>query len=82
MKHWQIPAFGIEFLALVEKDSPQPGPGQGLHIRIHAISLNYRDLMVVQGRYNPRLAMPCVPCSDGAGEVLAVGPGVTQWKLR
>jgi NADPH:quinone reductase-like Zn-dependent oxidoreductase len=79
LKQWQIPAFGIDSLELVEKESAQPGPGQ-VQIRIHAISLNYRDLMVVQGRYNPRLAMPRVPCSDGAGEVIAVGAGVTQWK--
>ena len=79
MKQWQISAFGLEFLNLIEKDSDQPGPGQ-VQVGIRAISLNYRDLMVVQGRYNPRLAMPRVPCSDGAGEVLAVGSGVTQWK--
>ena len=79
MKQWQISAFGLEFLNLIEKDSTPPGPGQ-VQVGIRAISLNYRDLMVVQGRYNPRLAMPRVPCSDGAGEVLAVGPGVTQWK--
>jgi NADPH:quinone reductase-like Zn-dependent oxidoreductase len=79
VKQWQIPAFGIESLALTEKESVPPEPGQ-VQVRIRAISLNYRDLMVVQGRYNPRLAMPRVPCSDGAGEVLAVGAGVTQWK--
>jgi NADPH:quinone reductase-like Zn-dependent oxidoreductase len=79
LKQWQIPAFGLESLTLVEKDSLPAGPGQ-VQVRIHAISLNYRDLMVVQGRYNPRLAMPRVPCSDGAGEVVAVGPGVTQWR--
>lgn len=79
MKQWQIPAFGLESLALIEKELPQPGPGQ-VQVRIHAISLNYRDLMVVQGRYNPRLALPRVPCSDGAGEVVTVGEGVTQWR--
>lgn len=79
MQQWQIPAFGIDSLVLVEKDSPAPGPGQVL-VRIHAVSLNYRDLMVVEGRYNPRLAMPRVPCSDGAGEVIAVGAEVAQWK--
>src|ERR1700676_4914729 len=79
VRQWQIPSFGIEALQLIEKDSPQPGPGQVL-VRVHAISLNYRDLMVVQGRYNPKLAMPRVPCSDGAGDVVAVGEGVTQWK--
>jgi NADPH:quinone reductase-like Zn-dependent oxidoreductase len=79
MQQWQISAFGIDKLELVEKETPQPSLGQVL-VRIHAISLNYRDLMVVQGRYNPRLAMPRVPCSDGAGVVAAVSAGVTQWK--
>lgn len=79
MQQWQIPAFGLESLTLVDKPSPQPGPGQVL-IRIYAISLNYRDLMVVKGLYDPRLKMPRVPCSDGAGEVLAIGEGVTQWQ--
>jgi NADPH:quinone reductase-like Zn-dependent oxidoreductase len=76
---WQIPAFGIDKLELIEKETVQPSLGQVL-VHIHAISLNYRDLMVVQGHYNPRLALPRVPCSDGAGEVVAVGAGVTQWK--
>ena len=79
MRQWQVPAFGIDSMVLVERDSTQPGAGQ-VKVRVHAISLNYRDLMVVQGRYNPKLKMPRVPCSDGAGEVLAVGAGVTQWK--
>jgi NADPH:quinone reductase-like Zn-dependent oxidoreductase len=80
MRQWQVPAFGIDSLELVEKESFPPGPGQVL-VRVRAVSLNYRDLMVVQGRYNPRLKMPRAPCSDGAGEVTAVGQGVTQWKL-
>jgi NADPH:quinone reductase-like Zn-dependent oxidoreductase len=79
LKQWQIPAFGIDSLTQVEKDLKQPAAGQVL-VRIHAISLNYRDLMVVQGRYNPKLSMPRVPCSDGAGEVIAAGAGVTEWK--
>ena len=79
MQQWQIPAFGIDSLALVEQDVPAPGPGQ-VKVSVKAVSLNYRDLMVVQGRYNPKLAMPRVPCSDGAGEITAVGAGVTQWK--
>jgi NADPH:quinone reductase-like Zn-dependent oxidoreductase len=79
VQQWQIPAFGIESLTLVEKPTAQPGPGQVL-VRIHAISLNYRDLMVVKGLYNPKLKLPRVPCSDGAGEVIAIGPGVTEWQ--
>ncbi|MFC5861663.1 NAD(P)-dependent alcohol dehydrogenase [Acidicapsa dinghuensis] len=79
VQQWQISSFGIDSLTLVERDSPAPGSGR-VKIRVHAVSLNYRDLMVVQGLYNPKLALPRVPCSDGAGEVIAVGDGVTQWK--
>jgi NADPH:quinone reductase-like Zn-dependent oxidoreductase len=49
-------------------------------VRIHAISINYRDLLMVKGLYNPKMKLPRVPCSDGAGEIAAVGEGVTQWK--
>jgi len=64
---------------LIEKAAAEAGPGQVL-VRVHAVSLNFRDLMVVQGRYNPKMKLPRVPCSDGAGEVVAVGAGVTEWK--
>jgi len=79
MQQWQIPAFGIDSLQLVDKHSAEPGPGQ-VHVRVRANSLNFRDLMLVKGLYNPKLALPRVPCSDGAGDVIAVGAGVTQWK--
>jgi NADPH:quinone reductase-like Zn-dependent oxidoreductase len=49
-------------------------------ISVKAISLNYRDLMVVKGLYNPKLKLPRIPCSDGAGEISAVGEGVTAWR--
>ena len=79
MHVWQISSFGIESLEFVERPDPQPGPGQ-VAVRVHAISFNYRDLMMVKGVYNPKLKLPRIPCSDGAGEVVAVGAGVTQWK--
>ena len=47
-------------------------------MRVHSVSLNYRDLMMVKGYYNPRMALPRIPCSDGAGEVMEVGEGVTD----
>jgi NADPH:quinone reductase-like Zn-dependent oxidoreductase len=50
-------------------------------VRVHAVSLNYRDLMTVKGTYNPRLALPRIPLSDGAGEVAAVGAGVTRFAV-
>jgi NADPH:quinone reductase-like Zn-dependent oxidoreductase len=79
MKVWQISSFGVEKLEFTDRPTPEPGPGQVL-VKIHAISLNFRDLMMVRGVYNPKLKLPRIPCSDGAGEVTAVGPGVTQSK--
>jgi NADPH:quinone reductase-like Zn-dependent oxidoreductase len=79
MQAWRIPSFGIDRLELVTLPDPQPGRGEVL-IRVHAVSLNFRDLMVVLGRYNPKMHLPRVPASDGAGEVVAVGEGVTRVK--
>jgi NADPH:quinone reductase-like Zn-dependent oxidoreductase len=79
MHVWQISSFGIDFLEYAERPNPEPGPGQVL-VRVHAISLNFRDLMMIKGLYNPKLKLPRIPCSDGAGEVVAVGAGVTQWR--
>jgi NADPH:quinone reductase-like Zn-dependent oxidoreductase len=80
MRVWQVPSFGIDSLDLVERPDPQPGPAEVL-VKIHAVSLNYRDLMMVKGSYNPKLKLPRIPCSDGAGEVAAIGDGVTEWKI-
>lgn len=80
MKAYEIEQFGIENLRIVERDEPVPGVGEVL-VRLRAASLNYRDLMVVTGTYNPRMKVPAVPFSDGAGEVAAVGSGVTKWKV-
>jgi NADPH:quinone reductase-like Zn-dependent oxidoreductase len=80
MKAFEIQQFGIENLSLVERDEPTPAYGQVL-VKIHAASLNYRDLMMVQGRYNPKAKLPAVPFSDGAGEVVAVGENVTRWQV-
>jgi NADPH:quinone reductase-like Zn-dependent oxidoreductase len=70
---------GIDSLELKEKDVPRPGVGQVL-VRMKAASLNYRDLMVIGGGYSPNLPLPLVPLSDGAGEVLETGEGITRWK--
>ncbi len=69
-------SFGLDSLQIGERPDREPGPGE-LRVRLAAASLNYRDLLMVQGHYNPRQPLPLVPCSDGAGTVEAVGPGVT-----
>jgi NADPH:quinone reductase-like Zn-dependent oxidoreductase len=73
------PGFGFDNLKLVDRAEPKAGPGQVL-VAMKAWSLNYRDLLVVTGAYNPKLKLPMTPLSDGAGEVVAVGPGVTRFK--
>lgn len=78
MKVWEIAErFGLENLRTTERAGPEPGAGQVL-IRVRACALNYRDLMMVRGEYNPRQPLPLVPVSDGVGEVIAVGEGVTR----
>jgi NADPH:quinone reductase-like Zn-dependent oxidoreductase len=79
MHVWQITTFGVDSLEFTEQPIPEPGPGEVL-VKIHAISFNYRDLMMVKGLYNPKLKLPRIPCSDGTGKVAAVGEGVTAWK--
>src|ERR1700682_2320753 len=71
--------FGIDNLTLTERPEPRPGVGQVL-VKLRALSLNYRDLLVVKGLYNPTLRLPMIPVSDGVGEVVAVGDGVTRVK--
>lgn len=80
MRAYEIQEFGIDKLALVERDTPEPGPNEVL-VRMRAASLNYRDMMVVSGTYNPRMKLPAIPFSDGAGEVVAVGDAVSKWKI-
>jgi NADPH:quinone reductase-like Zn-dependent oxidoreductase len=80
MKAFQIHAQpGPDGLRLVDLPDPAPGPGQVL-VRVRANALNYRDLMVADGRYG-QAKLPLVPLSDGAGEIAAVGAGVTRWKV-
>ncbi len=80
MKAYEINEFGIENLTLTERDEPKPQANEVL-VKFHAASLNYRDLMMVKGFYNPKLKTPLVPLSDGAGEVISVGEAVTKWKI-
>jgi NADPH:quinone reductase-like Zn-dependent oxidoreductase len=77
MKAVVLESFGN--LAL--RDLPVPGPAAGqVLVRIRAASLNYRDLLMVKGGYGSLARPPFVPVSDGAGEIVEIGPGVTRVK--
>jgi len=81
MKVWEIAGqFGLENLRLTEAPEPVPGHGQ-VKLRMLAASINYRDLVVVEGNYGRAIRPPVVPMSDGVGEVVALGPGVSQLRL-
>lgn len=72
--------FGLDNVKLVDRPDPVAGPGQVV-VAMKAASLNYRDLLVARGQYNPRMPLPRVLGSDGAGVVEAVGAGVTTLKV-
>jgi len=80
MRAYEIRSFGLEHLTAFERPEPEPGPYQ-VRVRVRAASLNYRDLLMVRGLYNPKQKLPLIPCSDGAGVVEAVGPEVRRVKV-
>ncbi|ABC80520.1 zinc-dependent alcohol dehydrogenase family protein [Anaeromyxobacter dehalogenans] len=78
MKAWIIDGkFGLDALRVAERETPRPRAGEVL-VRVRAASLNSRDLGVVEGFYFPAQPLPLTPGSDAAGEVAAVGEGVTR----
>jgi NADPH:quinone reductase-like Zn-dependent oxidoreductase len=80
MKAWRFTeSFGMENLRLEELPEPRPKAGEAV-VRVRACSLNYRDLVVARGGYGRAVLPPLTPLSDGAGEVVAVGEGVTRVK--
>ena len=81
MKAYRFNSFGsLDELQVREEPDPQPQRGEVL-VRVHAVSLNFRDIAILRGRY-PRKAVPgLIPASDAAGEVVAVGEGVTAFKV-
>jgi len=80
MKAWQLQAFGRENLVLNDIPQPTPGSGEAL-IRISSVSLNYRDKLLYDGNYNPHLEFPITQVADAVGEIVAVGPNTTRFKV-
>ena len=81
MRAWILDGgFGYQQLQLVERDDPPLGADE-VRIQVKACSLNYRDVLTVVGIYNPRLKLPLVPLSDGAGVVVEVGSAVQRFRV-
>lgn len=78
MKTWELKdAFGLDNLMAGDRPDPEPGPLE-VAVSLSAASLNFRDLVVVEGKYGRNITAPLIPLSDGAGTVTAVGPRVSR----
>ena len=78
MKRWEMDAVGRARLMLKEAPIPEPKPGE-LLVKVAAVSLNYRDKLMIESGMGLRLAFPFTPGSDLAGTVQATGAGVTRF---
>ena len=81
MRAYRFDSFdSLDELRVREEADPAPQRGEVL-VRVHAVSLNFRDLAILRGRY-PRKSVPgLIPTSDAAGEIVAVGEGVQSFKV-
>lgn len=82
MKRWLLKAGATDLSGLILEDAPvpQPGPGQ-VRVRVRAAALNARDLTVISAPFYRLPGRNLIPVSDGAGDIDAVGAGVTQWSV-
>lgn len=77
---YSLNSFSVSDIKENERNLVSPLPHQVV-IRVKAVSLNFRDLLVARGHYNPNLPLPAVPTSDGAGEIVEVGSAVKTFKV-
>jgi NADPH:quinone reductase-like Zn-dependent oxidoreductase len=80
MKRWELKSLGAANLHLTDAAQPTPAAGEVL-VRVGAVSLNFRDGMIVENGANVALNLPFTPLSDMAGEVVALGEGVTRFAV-
>ena len=82
MRAYQLPKGGAGIDALVKVERPDPKPAyRQVVVKVKACSINFRDLGIVRGTYRMPVRANLIPLSDGAGEVIEVGPGVTRVKV-
>lgn len=81
MKVAVVEPLGLDNLSIVQRPEPRPSAGEVL-VRLRAASLNYRDLLTIEGGYGTQQKRgDLIPLSDGAGEVVEVGASVTRWRV-
>jgi NADPH:quinone reductase-like Zn-dependent oxidoreductase len=81
MKAYRFDSFdGLDELRLREEADPRPQRGEVL-VRVHAVSLNFRDIAMLRGRYPRKCAPGLIPVSDAAGEIVASGEGVEAFQV-
>lgn len=81
MLAWRLNDFGLDNLRLEEMPTPTPSAGE-LLVRVSAVSLNFRDKAIIDGIYEPhKMPKGLIPAADAAGEVVAVGAGVTRFAV-
>lgn len=80
MQRWEMDEIGRDKLALKTVPVPQPKPGEML-VKVAAVSLNYRDKLMIESGMGMQLTFPFTPASDLAGVVEAVGDGVTRFAI-
>jgi NADPH:quinone reductase-like Zn-dependent oxidoreductase len=78
VKLWTMNGIGRDQLQLCEAAAPKPGPGEVL-VRVGSVSLNYRDLLVIDGQMGEGRSFPFTPASDMAGSVVALGQGAARF---
>jgi hypothetical protein len=78
-RSWTLSAFGLRHLAITDGPVPEPAPHE-LLVKVRAVSLNYKDKLIVEGMLMPNLLFPHIPASDAVGEVIAIGAGVSRFK--
>jgi NADPH:quinone reductase-like Zn-dependent oxidoreductase len=80
VKAWELRGFGRGNLVSAERPTPKPGPFDVL-VRVSAVSLNYRDRLVVEGLYNPGLKFPMIQVADTAGDIVEIGERVSRVRV-
>jgi NADPH:quinone reductase-like Zn-dependent oxidoreductase len=81
MKAFVLDQFGIENLKQMEIDEPPPLESGEVLVRFHSASINYRDTLVIAGKYDPRFPIPLIPLSDGSGVVHSLGKNTKRFKI-